>query len=505
MPSTVTSPRRARWTTTGTCLVYLALAPAGAPAAQPAREPTREELLKRVDDLQRRVQALEAQQRRATQRPAAPATTRPSAAPRPAATRPADKPTPNTPAKPARTTAARAAAAANAKAVDDASRAVIRDADRRSKPIPGTSQATAGYDQDGFFIRSGEDFELRPSVFTQFRYVTNSSDESEDDGDYDLQTGFEIRRMRFSIDGTLFTPRLQYGFTWSADRNGGDVSLLDAEVECEFADAWSVALGQYKPPTAHEELTSARRQLAVERSLVNQVLVPGRVQGISLAYGDKPRPLRARVMYHDGANSLNTDFRDPPSNDTNFGVAGRVEYKLFGKWADYRDFTAKGTDKPLLVIGAGTDWTEDGDTDVVLGTLDVQWEHPRGLTTYAALLASHSRTGEEDDDGGNGDDDNRTLDWGGLLQAGYLIDARWEPFARYDVLRLDAGPGRTFHEFTIGVNHYLGDRGQAGHRAKLTADLTYLPEGAPSNETGLGILEAGDDELIMRVQLQLIL
>ena len=36
-------------------------------------------------------------------------------------------------------------------------------------------------------------------------------------------------------------------------------------------------------------------------------------------------------------------------------VFGRVQYKVFGDWKDYQDFTAMGTAKNLLVIGGGLD------------------------------------------------------------------------------------------------------------------------------------------------------
>src|SRR6185503_13619682 len=86
-----------------------------------------------------------------------------------------------------------------------------------------------------------------------------------------------------------------------------------------------------------------------------------------------------------------------------------------------------------------------------------------------------------------------SFDWGGIVQGGYAIDLRWEPFARYDVVVLDDDPGQangTFNEFTVGVNYYLGPDGSYGQRAKFTVDFLYLPNGAPSNQTGVGVLAA---------------
>jgi hypothetical protein len=43
------------------------------------------------------------------------------------------------------------------------------------------------------------------------------------------------------------------------------------------------------------------------------------------------------------------------------------------------------------------------------------------------------------------------------------------------------------------------------HRAKITVDLTILPNGAPDDMPGLGILDANDGgtEIVLRSQFQL--
>jgi hypothetical protein len=68
-----------------------------------------------------------------------------------------------------------------------------------------------------------------------------------------------------------------------------------------------------------------------------------------------------------------------------------------------------------------------------------------------------------------------------------------------------AGDEDTFHEITGGVNYYLGKDGAYLHRAKLSFDLTYLPNGAPSDQTQSGILAADEGEFVARAQFQLML
>ena len=100
------------------------------------------------------------------------------------------------------------------------------------------------------------------------------------------------------------------------------------------------------------------------------------------------------------------------------------------------------------------------------------------------------------------------VDWGALAQVGYLLNSKWEVFGRYDVVLLDDealedGDEETFHEVTAGVNYYLGPDGSHLHRAKLTADVTYLPNGAPSDQTQSGVLAGEGDQFIVRAQFQL--
>jgi hypothetical protein len=391
--------------------------------------------------------------------------------------------------------------------VDAVVRAVMQDAERRSDPIGPLLPDAAGRDDDGFFLRSGDGrFLLRPVAQFQFRGVATYREDAPNGGGSDTESGFEVRRMEVSVEGNAFTPKLTYEFKAVAERDGGGFVLEDAWLQYEFAKAWAVLFGQFRDPVFHEELVSSKYLLAAERSLVNRLLgaPTGFVQGVSVVYGDRDTPLHAAAALHDGAGSINTPFLDSegePGFVEKFGMAARVEYKLIGDWKNYKDFTALGTKRDLLVVGAATDWTQGEDTDVTFATADVQWETPKGLGLYAALLSNHY-------DFRNLAIDGSRFDWGGFVQASYLLTANWEGFARYDVTVPDhdfAAGADTFGEVTVGVNYYLGSGGTFGHRAKFTLDLTYLPDGSPADATGLGILASESDEVVLRGQFQLVL
>ena len=413
--------------------------------------------------------------------------------------------------------------AANSKDVAATIDSVLRDAERRSQ-LMAAGDGGAGYD-NGFYLRSG-DFELRPGVQFQFRNVTTYTDEGDDDDggddDEDMDNGFEVRRLKFELTGTAFTQDLQYAFVWATDRNSGSLVLEDAYVLYMFSDAWGFRAGQFKDPVAHEELTSSKRQLAVDRSLANEVLSGGvtdRVQGVTLVYGNyaKDNPINLEFGLHDGLNTDNTDFTEAGSLGWDFGVAGRVEFKAMGDWRDYRDFTAKdnrGGD--LLVFGAGVDWTQNGNSNIFHAAIDGHFETKGGFNLSGALYIRHS---EFDLDIG-GDDEDDATDWGAMVQAGILLNPSWELYGRVSFVDLDDDASDVkigdddddeVYELTVGVNYYLGNNGSAVHRAKVTVDLSWLPEGtatsglSESGLEGVGYVGADDDLWVIRGQFQLLI
>jgi len=433
-------------------------------AAETPAEPSREELQQQIEALKQRVQSLEGADRPTT----APA--------------PASAPTPSA-------------------AIDE----VLGDADRRSRPVFAAAGGalTAGYDK-GFFIKSDDgNFLLKPAINVQFRHVSNFEEDGRQDGNDDsFQSGFEVRRARFRFDGNAFSPKFTYSFVWDTARAGGTVSLLDAWGQYAFADKWAIKVGQFKESVFHERDVSGFAQLAVDRSL-NDALLGGtltdRVQGVSLIHGGgKDDAARFEFAFHDGANSRNTDFRD---GATNWGSGLRGEFKFGGDWANYKDFTAKNSKENLLVLGAGAEYTDRDGADVLLATADAQYEVADRFSVYGALHGAYA-------DPHSGTGDPTRFDWGALAQVGYLLNSKWEVFGRYDVVLLDDealedGDEDTFHEVTAGVNYYLGPDGSHLHRAKLTADVTYLPNGAPSDQTQSGVLAGEGDQFIVRAQFQL--
>ena len=399
----------------------------------------------------------------------------------------------------------------DAKEVDATLKSVLEDADRRSQLLQAQG-FTAGFNKGKFVIQSEDgNFVLNPNFQLQLRYVTNYREEdaaNSIDGDATTEHGFEVARMKLRFEGNVFSPDTKYKFQWGSNRNNGNFVLEEAYVthKLNFAPDLFVKGGQFKDPTFHEEVTFSRHQLAVDRSLANEVLAGGQtdwIQGVGIVWDDGPEglPIRGEAGYTDGPNSDNTNFVDGGGSPSfgvaspDYGIYGRVEYLVFGDWDDYLDFTAMRNDQDLLVIGGGLFYTQAGDGDAIFNTVDAQYEMNK-LGMYAALYGVYS-------DGAVGGDS--AYDVGGVMQAGYMLNEKWEPFARYSIVSLDSGgPGDddNYHEFTAGVNYYMH-----GHASKFTLDVTYLPDGIPSDQAQIGELDpdADDSQFVLRGQFQLLL
>jgi hypothetical protein len=424
-----------------------------------------------------------------------------------------------------------------AKDVDATVDSVLKDAEKRSKMLQ-MEGFTAGWSEGNFKLQSADgSFSMVPELQLQFRYIFNyrddttvaTTDDEFDNGSSDITKGFEVARAKLGFSGNAFSKDLTYnirfvtgsayeGTTFFSDSpassNSGGLQLENAYVQYQFADNMAVKMGQWKDNVYHEENVEDVNQLAVDRSLVNELIgggVTDYVQGVALVYNDKNMPLRGEVAFHDGIDTGNTSFTnvgggstDPDFNNgkTNFGFSGRAEYALMGGFKDYATMTTAAmwgnkAAQDLLVLGGGFDWTQSGSTDALFFTFDAQWEpvNVAGLAVYGGFLGLYTSgadtvTGDED-----------FLDWGFLVQAGYMLNEKWEIFGRVDYTGLDSDrdlPEDEIWEITVGANYYWHGQG-----AKFTIDANFLPNGSPGNVPTLGYLPGSDTSIVVRAQVQL--
>jgi hypothetical protein len=411
---------------------------------------------------------------------------------------------------------------------------VVRDAEARSRLLPGN--LSANY-TDGKFIIATEDksFVFHPWVQSQFRGSVNWRDQANSDGSDDTQSGFEVRRLKFGIDGTFFTD-FTYLFNYTTQRAntsgtvtnssgqnvgtvpeqiGGSPVLEEAWVMYHLHDTpWSVRGGQFKDPLSHETLISSKYR-DLEASLTTDVFgnVDAFTQGVSVVY-DPQHSVRAEVALTDGIRSANTNFEDFPTPGINydFGAAGRVEYKAFGRWQDYNQLTALGNKADLLVFGLGNDFSQGGSTNTWTTTLDAQYATTTGLMLYGAGwsryitnnpgIALGGPTGTSITPAGTPGQD--TYEYALEAQLSYLVTPKWEPYLRAEYLWVQgtpAGSDNGIQNYSVGLNYYIH-----GHNVKLSTQIQFLPNGIPFDVTGNDILQNnGKSEIVITEQLQLIL
>lgn len=407
---------------------------------------------------------------------------------------------------------------------------VVQEAEQRSQLLSATG-STAGYDEaTGFHIGSEDgNFLFHPYALFQFRgdldYRTNhhvAKGELAPDSGTSTQDGFEIRRLQIGLSGNIISPNLRYCFQWRTDSYSN--GLQDAYVTYRLSDnsPWTIKAGQFIDPVWHEGNVSAGQILAADRSLVDAFIGGGfasagasqeRIQGLGTIYNGGT--WRATGVFHDGAASQGSDFaHNAPAliaglPAENYGASGRFEYKVIGPdsaWGEYEDFTAEGNKSDLLVLGAGSDYTEAGSNHAIAWTTDAQWENTSGVGVYAAFLGQYVDLANNNGSAILPPTGNYNS-YGYLIQGSYAFSPRWEAFGRYDFTHLDDGlyssPSaddleHNIHEITVGLNYYLH-----GHRAKFTIDGSWLPNGSPADLPAMGILRNnGQSEFIIRGQIQ---
>ena len=381
---------------------------------------------------------------------------------------------------------------------------VLADADTRSSLLQ--DGMTAGWDR-GFFLGSADgNYLLRVQGQLQARFVYNTQDNIADD---DHRWGFENRRTKLTFSGNVIDPSWQYRIQSAANRDGGDFDLDDAFIAKHFDD-WTLRIGQFKPPYLREKLVSSSRQLAVERSLVNEVFNQGRSQGVELAYrGDQ---FSAAVMLNEGFDRDNTPAL---AQDTEFAITARVEALLAGSWGQFKDFASWPDETSAVMIGAavhyerdefGTgdglfvdadadgldDTPNDDEAETFTFTADVSLEFG-SANAFAAILYRDIDSGALN-----------VEQFGVVVQGGVFLTNDWEIFARYEWGDLDTAGVDDLSVITFGVNRFW-----AKHALKWSMDvgigLNEIAE--PFSASGAGWRTDGvgqDRQIVVRSQMQLL-
>lgn len=405
-------------------------------------------------------------------------------------------------------------------------RAIVGDvlADSASRDSLSGDAATAGYDKSkGFFLASADgNYTLGIKGDMQFRWAYNSRNigaataaQGSPASSASPDTwGFEFRRVRLTFFGNVIDPSWTYEVKLAYNRNAVSSNngfLDDAFIGKDLGDGWSLRVGQFKPPFLREELVSAVAQLAVERSLVNDVFSAGRSQGLRLAWQDEQ--FKVEGFYGDAlranatapyaitsggigalnaggalgvAASQNTGFN---ANQSDYAFAARAEWKPLGEWKQFRDMQSyRGEGQGFLLGLAGYAQqlepvlsANGASPDVILSaTADASIDFgganifAYGVYRNVSLQSPQSVRG-----GGSNDELNQ---WGAVIQGGYFVTDDIEAFARYEIGDSDddqyrtqatslLASGQDLSVVTVGMNWWLA--GSKNKQVKWTTDFGY--------------------------------
>ncbi|ORJ60452.1 hypothetical protein B5V00_07755 [Geothermobacter hydrogeniphilus] len=329
-----------------------------------------------------------------------------------------------------------------------------------------------------------------------------------DDSARNNKSDFDIRRFKIQLKGHLVNRK--FGYKFQGEMAGG-FKTEDAYLNYKFGAPLVLQGGQFKPPQARQELTSASRQLFPDRSLANDTFNFGRDQGIQIAGSFKHKLLQYRVGVFNG-NGPNIS-----NPDNHLMYNGRIDINPLGSFK--MNEAGFPPQKALLNLGASFSYNTvtgddvgsnfDKDNDVLDKALNLDAMTKAEFTTaygkdlkvqvmtaninykWSALtMAGEYYAMNADPEIGE--------DWdadGYYLQAGYqVLPQTLEVGVRYAAIDSDSKTAtrQVSAEFDksetqVGVNYYFNK-----HLAKLQTDLTFVQDDLKNN---------GDD-VVFRMQAQ---
>jgi hypothetical protein len=441
---------------------------------------------------------------------------------------------------------------------------VLADSGTRQSLL-GPSLDVGYSDADGFHITTADDtFSLNIRGMLQTRWVFNHSQSGQGytnlnaiaDNSTGSNTrigsengwGFQIQRAKVTFQGHVVDPSWRYKLETNFRRNGTAV-FQDAYVIKQFEDGFSIRTGQFKEAWLREQLVSDRRQLAVERSVINGFFGQGRSLGIEGRYQNDTFNVTVgstngmRTTLQQGG--LFTNFSDSP---TDWSFFGRLQYIIAGSWDDFRSLNASIDSKTSVMVGVAGMTQKYGensndrsffgaplggvggalplkvnlDGSMVSGlTADISIKH-RDLTFFAAFVwqtIAAEGTGLIFNPTPASYSVPRINPWGFVVQGGFAATEEIELFARYsyldadmDSLVIQSQPISLPYSYgssvssviTLGVNWFLSDK------VKVTVDTGLNTESAFAGIT-TGRLSGGgwvptstSDQWNIRAQLQLL-
>ena len=392
------------------------------------------------------------------------------------------------------------------------------------------SQIKVGWGKKGFTLATADGlFQTKIQWRFQGRWTYPERSDPRDEKAFtdNEESTFELRRVRMKVGGHGYEPWIKYYFEvdWQPGRDFDDgagnaaTRLIDWRIMLEKYKWAKLRIGQWKINYSRERVDSSGKQTMVERSIMNRIFTIDRQIGAML-YGRVNPGTPVDMNYYLGVYS-GSGRGVAKNDDDNMMYMGRLQWNVFGRELKWRQSDVKFHKKPTAslsiggytTIGKCTRWSSGGCGNVSGfespgsdytqdGRFRVDGIQVGSAFKYRGFAWQHETHWKQVKDSGNaeqynkflmdGDDDTDPADglssktnmFGGYAMAGYfphyLISAVPKPLEvafRYSHVDPNVSePGDFREEYTVGFNWFF-----AGHRNKLTLDVSHLTLAWPDN------------------------
>jgi hypothetical protein len=357
------------------------------------------------------------------------------------------------------------------------------------------------------------------------------------------RSGFEIERLHFGIDGTVFCPDITYVLTLDFESDAGSgVTRKFCYIDWKYSGEHHVRAGVDKVCATYEDQNSTGSLAFVDRYLYSTAFRLDFDTGVSLwgHFGDAAAPKRflykAQVATGEGqpqsaGSVFSTDARDTYSDQLLF--SGMFEWNVTGKDWKNDEVDHRACDERCRLdasVGIWGYYENDDDTSQrVPGGLALRSTGPNdrwgaGLwfrarwQGFSAVLEAGMREVEYTAATSTAE---KQTDYGAQAMVHYrFAESNWGVGAKAGAIWLDddygsitvgTGPAATtvdiddlITEFGFVVNYFFWDHGN-----KISADVTWVQDNSGVNSTGPGYMWGAsrgvivEDGVMLRLQWQL--
>jgi len=375
-------------------------------------------------------------------------------------------------------------------------------------------------------VIEGENYKMKAAFRFQSLY-NNEWNVRNDDFKYveDYAGNFLVRRARLKFDGWAYSPKIKYKMELglsNRDLSGGSGPeykntarmILDAYLEWNFYQNFSVLAGQTKQPGNRERIISSANMQFVDRSRLNKRYTLDRDMGIMLKHHfslGKTFKVKETFAFSQGEGRNIT-----AGNFDGFATTFKVELFPFGDFKSKGAYTGgdlKRESTPKLGLafaydinrnavrerGQGGDFIQDINGNYIGKTLnsifvDFMFKY-KGFSLMGEYANRITTDGNEDvlDINDNNNVIGTYFTGSGInLQGGYLFNANYELAARYTVITPQTlNVGKNESEFGLALSKYV-----VCHKLKVQTDVGYrMVENTATT--------INDDKLFWRVQVDI--